>query len=84
MAQPRKYKTVAERQFAYRLRHHKAKLVRLSVIDDLRQEIIRRKAKITIGAAKPADTLLRVLEVLSFVERELGALRPVAKAQGPV
>jgi hypothetical protein len=44
------------------------------VLDDLRQEIGRRKAKIAVGTAKPAGTLLRVLELLNFAERRLSML----------
>jgi hypothetical protein len=70
----RKPKTDAERARAYRLRHRKVKSVRLTVIDDLRQEIIRRKAKIAVSGGKPIDQLLRVLELMSYAERQLAML----------
>ncbi len=75
----RKPKTDAERARAYRLRHNMIKSVRRSVLDDLLQEIIRRKAKIATSGGKPMDQLLRVLELMSYVERELSALRPQTK-----
>jgi hypothetical protein len=71
MPQPRKYKTIAERQCAYRLRHGLFKMVPVTVLDDLRQEVIRRKAKIATSGGKPIDQLLRVLELMNFAERQL-------------
>jgi hypothetical protein len=79
MAQPRKYKTAAERKLAYRLRHGKVKSVRLTVLEDLYQDIMCRKAKLAAGRLRPPALALAVLELLNYVERKLNALRPVAK-----
>ncbi len=77
----RKPKTDAERARAYRLRHRLVKSVSLSTLDGLREEMIRRKAKIAASGAvkRPADALLKVLELCNWVERELAALRPNQK-----
>jgi hypothetical protein len=75
----RKYKTAAEKQRAYRFRHGQVKLIRLSVIDDLYQDIIHRKAKLAAKQLSSPDLALAVLELLNHVERKLTALRPIAK-----
>jgi hypothetical protein len=77
----RKPKTDAERARAYRLRHNMIKSVRRSVLNDLYQEIASRKGRIAVGITKPADTLLRVLELLNFAERSLATLSGSAPAK---
>ncbi len=78
MPQPRKYKTIAERQRAYRLRHGLFKMVPVTVLDDLRLEVIRRKEKVAQTKRGP-DQFLKLLELLNYIERELAALRPNQK-----
>lgn len=46
MPQRKKYKNAAERQRAYRLRHGRAAWVRLTTLNSLHEEIIRRKEKV--------------------------------------
>jgi hypothetical protein len=76
----RKAKTDAERARAYRLRHNMIKSVRRSVLKELYQEIERRKGRIAAAGGKPIDQLLRVLELMSFVERSLATLSGPAPA----
>jgi hypothetical protein len=80
MPQPRKYKTIAERQRAYRMRHGLFKMVPVTVLDDLRQEVIRRKEKVAQTKRGP-DQFLSLLELLSFIQRELTTLSGPAPAK---
>lgn len=80
MAQPRKYKTIAERQRAYRIRHGLFKMVPVAVLDALRQEVIIRKERVAQTKRGP-DQFLKLLELLSFIQRELAALSGPAPAK---
>jgi hypothetical protein len=86
MPQPRKYRTDAERQAAYRQRHAKAKELSYEALRrgllDLRQEITRRRE---VAKAKRIQTqwnptavrAYELIELVNYIELELDRLMAI-------